>query len=196
MFLVDLDGTLIDSDRNHYNAYVRAGLDMSWVDFERAINTEGLDVSEEIREKKNTLMKDEIVHYIPGAEEFIKTLAKHPHCVVTNTSRPVVDLFRKQLPLLNSLNIITREEYDRPKPAPDGYLLALKRYSTGGQVIGFENTVMGYNSIRHVADRVYIVASQDSYCYSVLVGDPVQFISSYDGVAEVLRVPVHVVNVP
>lgn len=177
-YVFDLDGTLTDTDINHHNAYKKAGLDMGWSEFETRINTNELYVTEEMRSRKNEFMKDEIIKFIPGAEEFLATVKNH--VVVTNSTRAVVDSFIKQLPLLGKLNILTREDYENAKPSPDGYNLGIQRYYKNEKyIVGFENTIIGYESIKHVAQHVYIVTREDSTCHEKLKDKDIRFIQDY-----------------
>jgi HAD superfamily hydrolase (TIGR01509 family) len=177
-YLFDLDGTLTDTDTSHYNAYKKAGLKMDWSEFEQAINTEKFYAPDEMRTLKNIFMRDEIVRFLPGAEEFLMNVKNH--VIVTNSSKEVVESYKKQLPILNKLNIITREEYDNPKPSPDGYALGIKRfYNNEKYIVGFENTIIGYQSIKHFTQCVYLVTNTESYCYKQLKNEKVHFIKDY-----------------
>ena len=43
-------------------------------------------------------------------------------CVVTNSSKEVTDIVRRKYPILDMIpNWVTRDMYDKAKPAPDGY---------------------------------------------------------------------------
>lgn len=111
------------------------------------------------------------VKFMKNADTFINTINELAinHCVVTNTNKVVVDHFREKLPLLNKLkNWITREDYDLPKPNSECFELAIKRYKGEEKyIIGFENSEVGYNSLRQVTDCIYLfnenMKSEDCY---------------------------------
>ena len=65
------------------------------------------------------------------------------------------------LPILRSLpNWITREDYKRAKPAPDGYLVAKARYTKpGDKIIGFEDTVRGWKALHSAGIEGVVVSS-------------------------------------
>lgn len=201
MFLMfDLDGTLVATDQVHYRCYVNAlspyGIDLKWDDFDKYINTCVFD--EVLKEKyhltnsdirtikahKNNLMKDEDMFLVKGAEALIH----HIHArnintvVVTNTSREIVDLFKQKLPILNELKQwVCREDYTKPKPNSECYEVAMNSYYKNEKyIIGFENTMNGYNAIKEVARHVYIVTDKTRYCYSQIVVDDVNIVSDFE----------------
>jgi beta-phosphoglucomutase-like phosphatase (HAD superfamily) len=162
----------------HWRAYKKAGLDMEWPEFEKCINLNTLEVTEEMRDCKNKLMKDECVRFIPGAEEFLKRIGNH--VIVTNSTRSVVEFYKLQLPVLATLNIVCREEYADPKPSPDGYEYGIQKYYRNEKyIVGFENTIIGYHSMKHCTKNVYMVSQLDSPCYKELKKEKVRFIRDY-----------------
>jgi beta-phosphoglucomutase len=179
-FLIDLDGTLVDTEPLHHDAYHKVlGYD---VDVKTIIETRGIDsyLKEKYdttefnrikREKLEWMLKMNDVKFMKNADTFINTINELGinHCVVTNTNKVVVDHFREKLPLLNKLkNWITREDYDLPKPNSECFELAIKRYKGEEKyIIGFENSEVGYNSLRQVTDCIYLfnenMKSEDCY---------------------------------
>ena len=183
-YLLDLDGTVVDSDRLHHEAYaaVLAPKELAWTTFEKAVSessTEemlwdmGLSVEEAANARKAKKAKlvemiaDGGLKFMPGAEAFLK------HCldrginlaIVTNTPKEVVECMRDALPLLRAVpNWITREDYDRPKPNNDCYRLALERFGKGERcVVGVENTLNGFRALKGVAHVKYLVSANGSY---------------------------------
>ena len=179
-FLIDLDGTLVDTEPLHHDAYHKVlGYD---VDVKTIIETRGIDsyLKEKYdttdfnrikKEKLEWMLKMNDVKFMKNADTFINTINELGinHCVVTNTNKVVVDHFREKLPLLNKLkNWITREDYDLPKPNSECFELAIKRYKGEEKyIIGFENSEVGYNSLRQVTDCIYLfnenMKSEDCY---------------------------------
>ena len=183
-FLLDLDGTLIDSEKSHYLAYLRAlkGLyALNWQPekftqqkFNDIINGEGMDAYiydmcksqtflESTKQLKNIYMKNELtnVELMPGADALIDYIHTYNinHAVVTNTSKENVELFMKKQPKLQLLkNWITREDYTNPKPDGECFLLGLKKFHQGEpHVIGVENTISGHQSLEHATKCIYMM---------------------------------------
>jgi beta-phosphoglucomutase len=138
IFLIDLDGTLIDSEELHHEAWSRV-LNLNRQYIEKVITTHGInyiledfpDPSYLRRRKIREMLKFEDIKLMKNADKFIEFIVEHDinHVVVTNTDRKVVDHFKQKVPILNKLkNWITREDYDKPKPDPECYKLALDLY--------------------------------------------------------------------
>ena len=177
--LIDLDGTLIDSDYYHYNGYKNVfekyNITFSYDLFIEIINGSGMDVFIEkmlgkkeiqnIKQKKNEYITT-IGHidFIKNAEVFIDYVYKYNinHAVVTNTSLMVVNHFKKIRPELNKLtNWITREDYKNPKPDSECYKLAIQKHFLSNQkIIGFENSISGHKALKEVTQSVYMVVDE------------------------------------
>lgn len=165
-FLIDLDGTLVDTEPLHYDAYHKVlGYD---VDIKTISETQGVDsyleenyddVKRIKNEKLEWMLKMDNVKCMKNADVFINTINDLGinHCVVTNTNKAVVNHFREKLPLLNKLkNWITREDYNLPKPNSECYELAIKKYKGEEKyIIGFENTTVGATALKQVTDCIY-----------------------------------------
>ncbi|MGE0670816.1 MAG: HAD family hydrolase [Parachlamydiales bacterium] len=199
LFLFDFDGLLVDTENLHLQAYKDVcrsrGFNLDW-DFEqfcriahaKASGTRdalyemfpGLAVQEprwEIlyQEKKDAyenLLRSGNLQLMPGAEELIAALhaANIKRCVVTNSPLKQIEIIREALPVLQTIPLwLTRESYQNPKPAPDGYLKAIEMIGQkGDRVIGFEDSLKGLQSLYAAgADGVLICpkgASHVSEC--------------------------------
>ena len=188
-FLLDLDGTLIDTERLHYLAYIRSlkgFYALAWQPekfnqqkFNDIINGEGMDAYiydicksqtflESTKQLKNIYMKNELTNLslMPGADALIDYIHTYNinHAVVTNTSKENVELFIKTQPKLQLLkNWITREDYTNPKPDGECFLLGLKKFHQGEpHVIGIENTVCGHQSLQHATKCIYMMMDKTS----------------------------------
>lgn len=179
-FLIDLDGTLVDTEPLHHEAYHRVlGYD---IDVKTIIETIGIDnylkdtyddkdFNRIKKEKLEWMLKLDDIKFMKNADVFINTISELGinHCVVTNTNKIVVDHFRQRLPLLNKLkNWITREDYVLPKPNSECFELAIKRHKGDEKyIIGFENSKVGYDSLRQVTRCIYLfnedMKSEDAY---------------------------------
>jgi len=178
LFLFDFDGLLVNTEELHFAAYQKMcfdrGFELKW-DFKRFCQAAHLSarglcdgiyaefpalLAQEPRwevlyqEKKMAYM--ELLHggklrLLSGVAELLEALQKAgiKRCVVTNSTKEQVECIKMSLPLLKSIpEWITREQYDKPKPAPDGYLKALERFARPGDlVIGFEDSLKGLSSL-------------------------------------------------
>jgi len=174
--LLDLDGTLINSDSFHVKAYNKAfqffhiSLELTESilqtqttdDFFKEHNI-SQDMIDRIKDKKKEylMLEQEQIPFISGADTFIEWIHQHSinHCVVTNTSLSVVNYFKKRIPLLNKLgNWITRQDYNIAKPNPECYKKAVKMYAKNETyIIGFENTNNGLKSLQSVTSIIYMI---------------------------------------
>jgi HAD superfamily hydrolase (TIGR01509 family) len=146
----DLDGVLIDSEGLQYRAYSEVlasfGVGVSrevyareWIaaghGAEYAIATFDLPLSpEELRERKHPIyhrMLSEGVQLMPGAAEAVARMAKHfSVAVATNSNQSDTELALERTGLRPDFNaVVTRERYERPKPAPDAFLAAARAVS-------------------------------------------------------------------
>ena len=177
--MLDLDGTLIDSEKLHVNAYnaaldelqIKCKMDSTECDIYEYLNRHILDenVLFQVKElkKRKMLELQENVSFVKGAENLIHFIYENKinHCVVTNTSSVIVEMFKNKNKTLQKLtNYITREDYDNPKPHAAPYQLALTRYSRNEKyVIGFENTLIGYQSLQQVTPCIYMICQNPAF---------------------------------
>jgi beta-phosphoglucomutase-like phosphatase (HAD superfamily) len=195
----DLDGTLVDTDRIHYDCYVDVlknyDTTISWKEFETIINNSSIeiylkekgfsdDMLKGIKQKKNDAIKRvENIQPIPGAEELIKKCIDGGAniVVVTNTSRSTVEHFKMCLPFLNLItNWITKEDYVNPKPNEECIHVAIERYYKNEPYkIGFENTINGYTAMKEIIPCVYIITDTGAMNYPILQRDDVFLIKDF-----------------
>jgi HAD superfamily hydrolase (TIGR01509 family) len=173
LFLIDLDGTLIDSDHFHCEAWGRV-LNMNPVEIERIIKGEGMEnylSCENFKELKSQkfeeMLKIEEINYIQNAEMFIDFIHEYDikHAVVTHTDRKIVNHFKTKASHLNKLeNWVVRDDYINPKPHPECYRLAIKRYGNDCEdIIGFENTIHGLKSLKCVTNNIVKISKYTDY---------------------------------
>ena len=178
LFLFDLDGLLVNTEELHFKAYVEMcrtrGYHLPW-DFvtyykiaqqaadapKRFIYQEfpKLELEEprwEIlyAEKKRIylqLLENEPVPLLPGAKRILNELQKANicRCIVTHSQAELVRAISKKNPILQSVpHWFTREDYERPKPSPDGYLKAISTLTKpDDKIIGFEDSSRGLRSL-------------------------------------------------
>jgi dTDP-4-dehydrorhamnose reductase len=180
-FMIDLDGTLIDTDKLHYNAYETTfktlfNNNITYSDYNNILedkgidnyikNTFGIDNYEKIKLDKNKNLKlNTSIEFIKNAQLFIDYITSNNinHVVVTNTSRDNVNFFKSLLPELNKLkNWVVREDYLEPKPSSECYNLAKDLYYNNEEyIIGIENTSNGYKSIKNITNSIYMIIDEE-----------------------------------
>ncbi len=178
LFLFDFDGVLVDTEHWHFVAYQmlckRRGYQLTWdfTQFCREAHAKSMGVWEGLvrefpklfekdprevlyEEKKQIyidLLKEARLEMMEGVEVLLAALSEKgiPRAVVTNSPREHIEIIKRVLPVLQTIPVwITREDYARAKPAPDGYLQAIARLGKAGdRVIGFEDSVRGIQSLK------------------------------------------------
>lgn len=173
LFLFDFDGLLVNTEILHFRAYKETlasyGIPFDW-SFDRycsaahygAHNLEeslrqqfpAMPSWREIYQKKQARMQELLQENIPlmeGAQELLQGLQKRglPHAVVTHSPEAFVLLAKSQHPVLASIpHWITRHDYEKPKPDPECYLLAISRLAKPtDRVVGFEDSPRGLTAL-------------------------------------------------
>lgn len=148
-FLFDLDGTLIDSERETAEAMARAllrgqGIAIEQYDRDFIIGRSWVAIYDSLKSRypqltwnreetvgQTAMFRDEVfaemgITVLPGARDVLAWTKQHPRALVTGSSRVEVT---QVLPLIGPMahfeTIVAAEDVDRSKPAPDGYLKAL-----------------------------------------------------------------------
>jgi len=211
LFLFDFDGLLVNTEQLHYQAYVRMlahhGCSLSWdfAEFCRHAHLHSETLKQQIylefpsldsdwkklyAEKKaiyqEILARGE-VELMPGVEPLLETLdrKKIRRCVVTNSFRIQVELIcAKQKALQTIPHWITREDYENPKPAPDGYLRAIELYGKpGDRMIGFEDSLRGIQSLQQTAALPVMVCAAHHPLLPAALSEGVLHFDSLDQVS-------------
>lgn len=177
--LIDFDNTILETNKLHYNSYKIAfennGIDfpLSYDEWNCIILKENINdylktnfsgIYNEIKKEKfkvlETLVHKEDVFFTKNSDKFIDILIKHNinFCVVTNTNKKTIDLFMGKIPFLKKINNwVIRDEYKLPKPNPECFQLAIKKYHKGEKnIIGIEDSYVGFDSLKNITDKIYI----------------------------------------
>ena len=127
----------------------------------------------DMRNEKLAAFRNYAITYITptkNALDMLRFIEANPDTVsaviVTNSSSATTDIIREVVPELNKITKwCVRETYTEPKPNPESYTKAKEMYYNNEKyVIGFENTSIGYESLRHSAPIVYLyVDEQDEF---------------------------------
>ncbi len=149
-FLFDLDGTLVDSERETAEAMARAllrgqGIAIEQYDRDFIIGRSWMAIYDSLKSRyprlawsraetiaQTALLRDEVfaeigITVLPGAREVMRWTAEHPRALVTGSSRVEVT---QVLPLIcehaRFETIVAAEDVPRSKPNPDGYQKAIE----------------------------------------------------------------------
>lgn len=172
--LIDLDGTLIDSAPRILRVWEgwaqRNGIDfdkiVSVMHGRRSIDTlrlvaPWLSAESEVAALEAEEISDmQDVRIYPGAADLIARLQGHLYGIVTSGSRLAAEARLKYVGLPVPQVLVTADEIQSGKPAPDGYLLAAGRLAVApGRCVVIEDSPVGVEAGKAAAMEVIGVAS-------------------------------------
>jgi HAD superfamily hydrolase (TIGR01509 family) len=213
LFLFDLDGLLVNTEPAHYQAYIRMcamrGFQLEWTfsRYSKAAHHRATDLRDQIyaefpalyaeepnwsvlyEEKKQaflSLINEGAAELMPGASELLLALdnAQIPRAVVTHSAKSLIDLIRKQNPILDTIpHWITRENYTSPKPHPECYLNAIKQLSKeNDSIIGFEDSPRGILALQGTTAKPVLICPPTSPYLSQLLKENVLYYPSFTSI--------------
>jgi dTDP-4-dehydrorhamnose reductase len=172
---LDMDGTLIDSNIAHYKSYEKTFVKFNKKiinidEWNNIIMNDNIDnylktIFDEItfstfKKEKRNMLKEQEISFTKNSDVFINFLLQNNFnfCIVTNTSKETVEIFKQKLPLLNEIKQwIYREDYKLPKPDGECYELAKQKYYKNEKyIIGIEDSMVGYKALKKHTDLIYI----------------------------------------
>lgn len=144
--ILDVDGTLMDTNYLHTEAWARAfqeaGRQVPWVEVHKQIGKgsellvqeflEDEEAIEQVQERHSDIYGD-IQQYgypLPGAKELINSLHERGYQVwlVTSAADEELDLHKERLePEGKIAGIVNSDQVENPKPAPDIFELTLQK---------------------------------------------------------------------
>ena len=172
--LFDLDGVLVDSEPvvvRTWNRWAeRHDLDIPDLvrraHGRRSIETvrevaPHLDAEVEVRWLEGTETSDaEGLAILPGAAELFRAIPKERRAVVTSGGRALAEFRLAAVGLASPTVLISAEDVERGKPAPDGYLLAAERLGAApGECVVIEDTPAGIGAGRAAGATVLAVTT-------------------------------------
>lgn len=109
------------------------------------------------------ILNEEQIELMPGADFFLQQLEKKEksRCVVTNSSKEQITIIKEKIPILRSIpHFITREAYQKPKPDPECYLLAIEHFAKShDRIIGFEDSFKGLMALAKAGVDPVLISS-------------------------------------
>lgn len=181
--ILDMDGTIIDSEEIHYNAYQEAfqsfGLKKKIPYNEHIILAHSNDIMlkdymsnlipfvtwQEIYNMKTEILINKLerknIKLMPHIENFLDRCFElnKKIVVVTNSPVEIVNILKNKIPLLKKIKYwITQNDVFYKKPHPQPYLKAIYKYDLGiVNTIGFEDSLKGYISMRNTGINVNFI---------------------------------------
>jgi D-arabinose 5-phosphate isomerase GutQ/beta-phosphoglucomutase-like phosphatase (HAD superfamily)/choline kinase len=183
LYLFDLDGTLINTETLHQDAYNQAfkyyniDINLTNNDYckyahlnEVSMKNFVLSIDKNINytqvySKKKELyinMLNNNLKYITGADLFLQKLFHNNKktCIVTHSDNETLDIIMSKLPLLKQVSyIVTRDICINKKPHPECYLRCINKFKSCKNIIGFEDSYKGYLALSRLdinITRVFI----------------------------------------
>jgi dTDP-4-dehydrorhamnose reductase/beta-phosphoglucomutase-like phosphatase (HAD superfamily) len=203
-FMMDLDGTLVDSEVFQWKSYKDAlkdfNIEYSFGEFTAICHNGDIkshlknkynftdEMYSDMKNKKKLYMKnhENLLKLVDGADMFIDYLIINDlnHVVVTNSSIDTIELYKSAIPKLNEIkNWVMREDYTNAKPSPECYNLAISRYYKKEEnIVGFENSLSGYESLKNVTDKIYFITYTKYLFYEKIVKEDVFLINTFNDV--------------
>lgn len=165
LYLLDLDGLLVNTEQLHYEAYVHMcetrgfHLDLSFAEYCEIAHRSAEGIQQYIytkfpklyaqeprwavlyAEKKAAYMKllqTRPIDLMPGASELLYALAKVDvkRCVVTHSAADLAASLCAYHPALKTVPYwLTRESYRNPKPDPECYQKAITFFAEPGEAV-------------------------------------------------------------
>jgi HAD superfamily hydrolase (TIGR01509 family) len=167
-FLFDLDGTLIDSERETAEAMARAllrgqGIAIETYDRDYIIGRSWIAIYDSLKSRypqlawsraetiaQTAMLRDEVfdelgITVLPGARTALGWTQGSPRALVTGSSRvEVTQVLPRIGPEANFGVIVAAEDVTRSKPAPDGYRSAIDQLGLApGACLVIEDSISG-----------------------------------------------------
>lgn len=196
LFLFDLDGLLVNTEELHFHAYAKMclnrGFSLPWnfSTYFKIAQADSASIQKELylalpdlqkeepswdvlyAEKRSeylSILENEPCPMLPGAERLLLELQNRDvkRAVVTHSGLALVKKIKEKNPVLNTIPYwFCREDYERPKPSPDGYLKAIATLASDkDRIIGFEDSFRGMTALMGTRAKPIFVNAIDEATY-------------------------------
>lgn len=165
LYLLDLDGLLVNTEQLHYEAYLQMcqargyHLPLTFLEYCEIAHRSAVGIEQYIytqlptlhnqepdwrvlyAEKKAAyvkLLQTRSMELMPGAAELLYALAQADvkRCVVTHSAADLADSLRAYHPALQTIPYwLTRESYTNPKPDPECYQKAIALFAEPNEAV-------------------------------------------------------------
>lgn len=177
LFLFDLDGVVFDTEGQYSLFWNRVGEKYKG-DSDFAMKIKGQTLPEifsrhfagnaplqrELTDGINDFERNMSYEYIPGAKEFIESVAASgmPRAIVTSSNRVKMENVYRARPEILKLfdRIFTGEDFTRSKPASDCYLKGMEEFGvSAGRTFIFEDSISGLQAAKDSGGNVIGLAT-------------------------------------
>ena len=191
-YIFDLDGTIIDSEKYHYEAYKKQCPQLTFVEYQRIFHDEALkkiyikenNINKALKEEDFKLLYKQNKKYIPGSIDYINNLILNNKdiVIVTNSSTERCNFIKKMHPeLVNVKYWITKTIVKNKKPNPEGFIKAMNLFSYNiDEYVIFEDSYTGVQATQNLNVAKGWVMSKDYY-YIEKIGNDISF-TDYENV--------------
>lgn len=179
IYIFDLDGTIIDSEKQHCEAYnLQLKKKLSFSEYCRIFHSEqkynfckNNNIDKNQKEEDFKKIYSQNPKYIDGFENFFKELILNGKttCIVTKSSKDRCEFIKKLHPLLDNIDFwLTGDDVCRNKPDPESYVKALNKFghfTELDKVIIFEDSYTGFLSLENFynVSKYFIMKSDYTY---------------------------------
>ncbi len=112
-------------------------------------------------------LNNQNIEYTTNSDKFLEYIIENNinFCIVTNTNRQTVEIFKQKCSILNKIeNWVCKEDFEYNKPSSECYKLAIKKfYKNEKHIIGIEDSKVGYDALKGVTDNIYIYNNDDLF---------------------------------
>lgn len=193
LFVFDFDGTIMDTEKFHYKAWINIlqknvckNIYFDYNTYIKHFHTidvsnkkkyllikydiQNYDTLYELKQKEyNKLINENEILLVKGFENIINFINEYnkKFVIVTNTSIKNINFFEKKYPIItkNVDKIYTKEHFIRKKPHPECYLKILNDYPNHN-IIGFEDSLYGFHCLYQVDKIKPVYIYHDDYYYN------------------------------
>ena len=199
IFIFDLDGTIIDSEKQHYQAYnLQLKKKLSFDEYCTIFHSKDKsnfckinNIDKSQKEKDFKKIYSENPKYIKGFENFFKELILQGKtiCIVTKSSKDRCNFIKSLHPLLNNVDIwITSDDVKRGKPHPESYIKALNKFINIHdlkKIIIFEDSYTGFLCLEHIYNVNKIFLVNKDYTYYDKISENNICINNYEDILNI-----------
>jgi arabinose-5-phosphate isomerase len=210
LFIFDFDGTIMDTEEFHKNAWLKAileitkldNIDFNMIEYQKYFHNLNGTTSKNYLEIKYNIsdydsiykrkqyyyeefIKTEEINLIHGVENFLNFIINNnkKFIIVTNTSNVFINIFLDKHPILKKTHkIYTKELFINRKPNPECYLKISNNIEyIEMKKIGFEDSLCGMHALYQVSTITpVLIYNKDYYYNNVIFNDYKNIITMKD----------------